>query len=163
LDPYNGPPEVAELYDVVLNLAVERHQDGVERTPHAPAALIRDVKVSDWANPEVQEQLRKQIHESFGGGSTGLDASAYVMVDQFKEDAMSCWTVKHNRIPACPDYKAPHMRLVPDTAAERREVGMAKASEYDRNNPALTKYLCDYCPVKSLVQEAAMRKAGMYK
>lgn len=160
LDDYTGPQRLAEKYDVVLNIAVEKHQDGVERIPHAPAALVR-VKKSDWDNPAVQEQVRSQIMASFGDGETGLGSEAYAIRDNFLADAMDCFG-KHLRNPECPDYRSDSKRLVPGTDSERREVGMAKASEYDRNNPALTKYLCDYCPVHSMVLQARRKKAGMY-
>ena len=160
LDDYRGPQRLAEEYDVVLNIAVEKHQDGVERIPHAPAALVR-VKKSDWDNEAVQEQVRKQIMASFGDGETGLGSEAYAIRDNFQADALDCFA-KHLRNPECPDYRSDSKRLVPGTDAERREVGMARASEYDRNNPALTKYLCDYCPVQSMVLQARRKKAGMY-
>ena len=161
LDDYDGPQSLAETYDVVLNLAVERHQDGVERIPHAPAALLR-LKKAEWDNPNVQEQVRERVLASFnGGGETGLGAEAYAIRDNFRADAMECFG-KHLRNPACPDYRSDTKRLVPNTNAERRDAGMARASEYDRHNPALTKYLCDYCPVQSMVMQAKRKKAGMY-
>lgn len=160
LDPYNGPRELAEQYDVVLNIAVGRHQDGVERIPHAPAVLL-DVAKSDWDNPNARDQIEQQVRASFSGGETGLGAEAYAMRDNFREDAMKCWE-KHLRTPSCSEYKADHMRLVPDTSVERKELGVAAASEYDRNNPELTRHLCEYCPVHSLVQQHLRKKAGLY-
>lgn len=156
LDDYTGPPERAAEYDVILNVAVERHQDGVERIPHAPAALVR-VKQSDWTNPEVQEQVTKQIQASFDpNAETGLGSAAYALRDNFRADALQCFA-QHNRNPACPDYKSEAKQLVPDTAAERKEAGMVK---FERGNPATQRYLCEYCPVHSLVVAAQRDKAA---
>lgn len=158
LDDYTGPPEMAERFDTILNYAVSKHQDGVERIPHAPAALVR-VNKKDWDNPNVQEMTRSQIAQSFGNGQTGFGAETYAMVDNFRADALKCFA-QHNRNPGCPDYKHESKRLVPDTKAERKEAGLNK--DYDAENRALTKYLCEYCPVHSLVQQAARKKAGLY-
>lgn len=160
LDDYVGPPERADEYDVILNIAVQKHQDGVEKIPHAPAALVK-MEQEQYDNPKIREQTIKQVQDSFGGGETGLGAQAYAMRDNFRADAMACFG-KHQRNPGCPDYRSAEKRLVPDTNAERRDVGMAKASEYDRNDPSLTKWLCDYCPVHSMVMQKKREKAGMY-
>lgn len=158
LSDYDGPREMAEEYDTVLNIAVERHKDGVERIPHAPASLM-DVAQADWDNPEAQEQIRAQIAASFDpNGETGLGAEAYAIRDNFKDDAMSCWE-KHLRVPACPDYKSDKMIITPNTQAERKEAGLPK---FDSANPALQKHLCDYCPVHSLVTQMKRKRAGLY-
>lgn len=158
LDLYNGPRELAAEYDVVLNIAVERHQDGVERIPHAPAQLF-DVAKVDWDNPTAQQQIIEQIRMSFDpNAETGLGAEAYALRDNFRADAMACWE-KHLRTPDCSDYKSPEKRLVPETQKERREMG---ALAYDANNPELTRYLCEYCPVHSLVVQKKRKDAGLY-
>lgn len=158
LDDYTGPPERAAEYDVILNIAVEKHQDGVERVPHAPAALVR-VKVADWQNEEVQDSIRKQIMASFDpNAETGLGAEAYAIRDNFKEDAMACFE-QHLRNPACSDYRSESKQLVPDTASERKAAGLPK---FERGNPATQRYLCDYCPVHSLVVQAQRKRVGLY-
>lgn len=159
LDPYDGPRELAGEYDVVLNIAVERHQDGVERIPHAPAALT-DVAKSDWDNPVAQEQIRRQIAASFDpNGETGLGSEAYAILDTFRRDAMDCWG-RHLRTPTCSDYKSDAKQLVPGTQRERKEAGLER---FDMANPATKRYLCEYCPVHSMVQQAQREKLGMYK
>lgn len=151
LEDFQGPAE----YDVILDIAVSRHQPS---EAHSPAALVR-VKESDWNQPGIRAQMEKQIRDSFDPtASTGFDAGTYAMVNNFKSDAMACFA-RHQRNPACPDYKSDAKRLVPDTQAERREMGMDR--KYDRN-PGLTRYLCEYCPVHSLVQQVARKKAGLY-
>lgn len=149
---FTGPVE----YDVTLNTIVSKHQTNGRE--HAPGALM-DVAKTDWDRPQVREQLKKQIWESFQKqGHTGLPSEAYVIRNTFLEDAQACWR-KHLRTPNCPDYKADFMQIVPDTADERRELGMPK---FDRHNPRTKRYLCEYCPVHSLVQQAERDQAGLY-
>lgn len=157
LDDYTGPPERAAEYDVVLNLALEKHQDGVERIPHV-GQMFR-VKKSAWDSPNAQEQIRRQIIERLDpNAETGLGAEAYAIRDNFREDAMSCWA-QHLRTPACPDYKSESKQLVPDTKAERKEAGIMP---FQRGNPATQRFLCEYCPVHSLVMQAKRKKVGLY-
>jgi hypothetical protein len=157
LSDYTGPPERADEYDVVLNLATEKHKDGVERIPHV-GQLFR-VKESSWNKPEAQQQIREQVVAQLDpNAETGLGAEAYAIRDNFKTDAMTCWE-KHLRVPACPDYKSDSKLLTPNTQAERKEAGLDK---FDASNPALKRYLCEYCPVHSLVMQIQRKKAGLY-
>lgn len=156
LDDYTGPPEMAERFDVILNLALEKHRDGVERRAHI-GNLMR-VSKKAWDNPNVQETLRQQIVAGMEGGETGLGSEAYALRDTFREDAMTCWE-QHLRTPTCSDYKDPSKLLVPNTSAERKEAGIAK---FDKSNPHTQRFLCEYCPVHSLVQQAARKRAGLY-
>jgi hypothetical protein len=157
LDDYKGPPERADEFDVVLNLAVEKHADGVERIPHI--GQVFRVKESAWNSPEAQEQVKAQVIARLDpNAETGLGSEAYALRDNFREDAMACWAA-HNRTPACSDYKSDSKQLVPNTQVERREAGIAK---FDRHNPATKRYLCEYCPVHSLVQQAARKRLGLY-
>jgi hypothetical protein len=158
LDDYTGPLERAEEFDVILNAAVARHQDGVERIPHAPAQMFR-VRESAWNNPEAQQQIRAQLVARFDpDAETGLGAEAYALRDNFRADAMTCWA-QHNRTPACSDYKSDAKQIVPQTQHERKEAGLKK---FDRANPSTKRYLCEYCPVHSLVQQSQRAKAGLY-
>jgi cation transport regulator ChaB len=156
LDDYTGPQELAELYDTVLNTVLEKHKDGVERREHF-GQMFR-VKESAWNSP-AQEQIRQQIVAAFDpDAETGLGAEAYAIRDNFKEDAYTCW-VQHLKTPACSDYKSESKLLTPNTQAERKEAGLAK---FDSHNPALQRFLCEYCPVHSLVQQAQRKRAGQY-
>lgn len=158
LDDYTGPQERAEEFDVVLNVALEKHRDGVERVPHV--GQIFRVSEAEWAKADVQDQIRRQIIDRLDPhAETGLGSEAYALRDNFREDAMACWE-QHLRTPACSDYKSEAKQLVPDTAGERKEAGLTK---FDRHNPATQRFLCEYCPVHSLVQQAARRKAGLYE
>lgn len=144
--------------DQELIAAIAKHESaGIRHT----GQLFRDIKESDWGLRERRDEIIKQIQLQLHGGETGLPSSAYTMVETFKDDAMTCFA-QHNRNPGCPDYKSPAKRLVPDTASERREMGMDTPNSYDRHEGVPTIYLCNYCPVHSLVQQAARKKAGLY-
>lgn len=158
LPDYTGPLERAEEYDTALNAAVEQHKDGVERIPHAPAALFK-VPEAAWNSPEAQAQIRQQLAEKFDpNAETGLGSDAYALRDNFQADALACFEA-HMRNPGCSDYKSDAKQIIPDTASERKEVGMVK---FDRHNPRTKRYLCEYCPVHSLVQQAQRKRAGLY-
>jgi hypothetical protein len=155
---YEGPRDRADELDTVLNVAVERHQDGIERIPHAPASLM-DVAQEDWDNPDAQASIRAQIAASFDpNAETGLGAEAYAIRDNFRDDAMVCWE-QHRRTPTCSDYKSESKQLVPDTKAERKAAGIMP---FQRGNPDTQRFLCEYCPVHSLVMQAKRKKAGLY-
>jgi hypothetical protein len=157
LDDYTGPQDQADRVDTALNLTLEHHKDGVERIPHV-GQMFR-VKKSAWDSPAAQEQVRAQVLARFDpNAETGLGAEAYAVRDNFTADALACFA-KHQRNPACPDYKSEQMLLVPDTAAERKEAGVPK---FDKHNPATQRFLCEYCPVHSLVMQARRKKAGLY-
>lgn len=143
LPDFEGPPE----RDDVLNWAVSRH-----RTPAGTehrGQMIR-VEAKHWYDEKIKKQIIAQIRE--GANHTGLDQEFYDTKNTLQEDAMTCWTKKHNRIPVCPDYKTDKMRLQPDTKQLRKEIGVGEFRS--------TTFLCDYCPVKSMVQKAYFDKSG---
>lgn len=156
LSDYDGPPEMAERHDHVLNTALEKHKDGVERKPHI--GQIFRVKESAW-NSGARDQIREQVVARLDpNAETGLGAEAYALRDNFSDDAMACWAA-HNRNPGCPDYKSDAKQITPNTSQERKEAGLGK---FDVHNPDTKRYLCEYCPVHSLVQQMQRKKAGLY-
>lgn len=155
IPPYDGPPE----QDETLTYAVQKHKFD-SGTPHI-GQLFR-VAEKDWNVISKRDQILKQIKARLDpDAETGLGSEAYAMVDNFKADAMECFN-QHFRNPACNDYKTEHKRLVPATANERRELGLSPVAQYDREGGGVTRYLCEYCPVHSLVEQAARKKAGLY-
>jgi hypothetical protein len=154
---YDGPPE----RDEELALRASKHQSaGVQHV-----GALFDVLESEWGVSNKREEIKKAVVAKLHNGETGLDSSAYAMVNNFKDDAFACFE-RHQRNPACPDYRSESKRLIPDTDAERREMGLAPAREYDRNPNVKTQtptiYLCNYCPVESIVATARRKKAGLY-
>jgi hypothetical protein len=148
LPDYDGPPE----HDALLSALIARSHTEPSGTTHRGKLLRIDKR--HWDSPSVREAVIARIREE--SGHTGLDPDFYASRDTFAEDALLCFQ-EHHRNPACNDYKSDHKRLTPDTQAERKELGMG---EY---RSKLNRYLCEFCPVHSLVVEAARHKAGLYK
>jgi hypothetical protein len=143
LPDYEGDPS----RDHLLEALVRKHPD------HVAHPLMR-VEKKHWDSPSTRDSIIAKIRETTG--HTGLDPAFYNAKSAFQEDAHACWQ-KHLRNPGCNDYKSASKRLTPDTAAERKAAGLPKyRSAQDR-------YLCEFCPVHSLVVQAAREKAGLYK
>lgn len=140
---YEGPSE----RDFTLQHVLQGH-----RFPSGEdhIGVMGRVEAKHWSNPTTRAAILAQIKES--ADYTGLDPSFYDVKNTLQEDAMTCWTRDHNRVKACPDYKTDAKRLMPDTSKERKEAGVGKFRS--------TVFLCDYCPVHSLVQQAAFDRSG---
>ena len=146
LPDFEGRPED----DVLLNIAVERHQ---KPEPHLGQLFKFPLKY--WVREDVKESIMNQIRQ---GGSSGLDVfgtNFYETKSIFAEDAMNCWKL-HNRTTDCSDYKHDRKILKPGTERDRKDAGM-------NPNGAKVIYLCDFCPVKSIVQKKAFTKAKLYE
>lgn len=153
LDDFDGPAD----RDEELAIRVSRHKSA--GIPHAPASLMR-VAASVWNSPVARDQIREEIAKRLSPNShTGFGAETYALMDNLKADAMACWQ-DHLRTPNCSDYKSDAKRLAPGTSKERKELGLSPV--YDAADKRLTRYLCEHCPVHSLVVQAARKKAGMY-
>lgn len=131
LPAYSGPVED----DVLLQITVDRHGEN-------HLGNLINVPLLHWQSKTMKAQVLDQITN----GSAGLDVFGtgfYATRMQFHEDAMSCYG-KHQRPKGqCPEFRADSKRLVPDTKAERREVGMSDP----KNAPGPKVYLCQFCPV----------------
>jgi hypothetical protein len=143
LPDYQGPPE----HDVLLAALASRHvfPDGNKHLGH-----LADVEKQHWDSKATRRGIENQIRES--AGHTGLDTEFYASKNTFQEDALKCWQ-QHNRTPACGDYKSDKKKLVPDTAKDRKDLGLSPST--------VTNYLCQFCPVHSLVMQAKRDKAGL--
>lgn len=149
---FDGPPE----HDSVLERVASKHQSAGVR--HKGQLFVVDAET--WSKPLARAEIQKKITESLDGGESGLGSAAYALMETLKDDAMDCFKA-HRRNPACPDYKSDKMRIAPGTAQERRAAGMDP--RYDAGGPSLTRYLCEWCPVHSLVQQASRQRAGLYE
>lgn len=116
---------------------------------------VLTVNKAGWENPESQKDLVEQIKAALAGGETGLGSSYYDIKDTFIEDAGACWK-QHLRNPACNDYNSNEKRLTPQTAEARRAADLPVY----RSNKDI--YLCQFCPVHSLVVTAARKRDGAY-
>lgn len=150
LPPFEGRPE----NDVLLEISAARHEsNGVRHTGH-----LFDVAVKLWSD----ERVRRQIIDQIKGGSKGLsefDAGFYDTKSNFAEDALSCYSLHLRPQGSCPDWRSERKRLVPDTKAERKEMGMPTVREV--GGPKV--FLCDFCPVKSFYMMKNNEQKGLYK
>lgn len=143
LPDFEGRPE----QDHLLSYALERHRNnGV-----AHIGALFKVPEKDWENDKAKKSITQQIAAKLEGGETGLGSAFYDLKNNFQEDAIACFNA-HMRNPACSDYKSDSKRLTPGTAAERKAAGL---SEY---RSAKDRYLCEFCPVQALVEQAQHAK-----
>jgi hypothetical protein len=147
LPDFEGPEED----DVTLHVLGDRH-----RSPgHTEDSLaVGKIEEEQWKQPEMQKGIEAELRKLLAGGTTGFAASYYTAKETFKDDAMTCWVRDHNRDPGCSDYKSDKKLLKPGTSYDRKKLGLPESR---------TKvYLCDFCPVKSLVQKKHFEKLGHY-
>ena len=144
LPDYEGPAD----HDDRLAYLTSQHRfpDGSEHF-----GQLMKVEKQHWDSPSTKRAIENRIREA--AGHTGFDTEFYATKDTLAEDANKCW-VAHNRNPACSDYKSDKKRLSAGTDKERKKLGLPKARS--------THFLCDHCPVKSVVQQAHFKKIGMY-
>lgn len=151
---YDGPEggENSAEYDHYLRFFVDQH---MEKACKKDDWLVYHLPTKYWIIPKVKEAIIEQIKE----GAKGLDVFGTQFYDtksNFSADAMNCWMREHNQTRDCADYKSEKKILKPGTEKERMALGMEKES----SGPKV--YLCDYCPVKSIVQEKAFKKKRLY-
>ena len=150
LPPFEGRPE----NDHLLAIAVAPHKfpSGEE---HKGKLFV--LPVAYWEG-ETRKRIIEQIK---GGGSKGLDEfddSFYASRSTFAEDALKCFA-QHNRPQdGCSDYMTPAKRLLPNTSAERKELGLPSAADA----PGPKSSLCMFCPVHSVVTTRKRTLMGMY-
>lgn len=138
LRTYQGDPRG----DHILNALVARHQSG--GCPHRGNLLRIPAKAWEAHKNEITLEIR----HAASGGTTGFEPEFYDVRNTLQEDALDCFRA-HHRNPDCPDYKSAAKRLTPGTETLRKQAGLPKyRSPRDR-------YLCEFCPVHSLVQQKA--------
>lgn len=143
LPDYIGSPD----HDTMLDYLIRPHRtDGLEHI-----GTLARVVASDWNDVNIQREISKKLVADFGG-ETGLGSDFYNTRDTFREDAMSCWG-QHLRTSDCGDYKSDAKRLTPNTAQARKEAGMPAYHTKD------DRYLCEFCPVHSMVTQKAYNDA----
>lgn len=149
---YDGPPE----QDHLLQILVDQHQFP-SGEPHV-GRLFRLPQLQ-WENPTARKQIIEQIK---GGGSAGIDEfdpEFYATRNTFSEDAMKCYNAHLRPTDGCPDYNTPPKRLLPNTKADRKELGLVDPA----NAPGPKTYLCQFCPVHSVVTTKMRELRGDYK
>jgi hypothetical protein len=150
LPDWDGPVE----HDQILDYKTEPHTFP-SGTPHK-GILVR-VPTKSWESQEFKDSFIDQIEQMVGPGyGDGVPGLQYDLKSNFKQDAMKCWK-EHKRTTDCGDYQSKNKALYADTKAERREAGM------DISLSARPKhFLCDYCPVQSIIDQKKRAAAHMY-
>lgn len=148
---YDGDPD----NDHLLQILCERHvfPSGEPHKGH----LFRMPQLQ-WENPTIRKQIIEQMK---GGGSKGLDefdAEFYATKNTFQEDALACYNAHLRPTDGCSDYNSAKKILVPDTKAERKEAGLSAPSKA----PGPKNYLCQFCPVQSVVTTKMRALRGDY-
>jgi len=142
---YEGPAE----HDDTLNFRVSQHPD------HIGNLFVYNKK--DWDKSAyktaILDEIAKQVRP---GQGTGMGNDFYDLKSTFQEDAIMCWKgFGKTTDPGHCDYRKDNKRLYPDTRGERKELGLDPKG---RPNT----YLCDFCPVHSLVLQKRRKEAGLY-
>lgn len=148
---FDGAPE----NDHLLQILVDRHVFP-SGEPHV-GRLFRLPQMS-WESTEARKQIIEQIK---GGGSAGLDEfdpEFYATRNTFQEDALKCYNAHLRPTDGCPDYESPSKRLLPNTKEDRKEVGLVDPSKA----PGPKTYLCQFCPVSSVVMTKKNALRGLY-
>jgi hypothetical protein len=129
------------LEPLEARLREHRYADG---RPHI--GDLGSVPKELWDKKSERPGVLREIEKFSGppGSGAGMGVSSYDLRSNFEADAMACWK-RHNRTKDCADYKTPKMLLLPDTRAERKELGLPVGAR-----PSF--HLCSWCPVESIVQ-----------
>jgi hypothetical protein len=133
LPDFDGPPE----YDTILEVALSRHETNGMRH----IGKMYDVETRVWEKKNLRETIIRQIK----GGSEGLaiiDREYYNVRDNFKSDAMKCYSQHLRPKEGCGDWRADSKKLLPNTKADRKELGLDPAK-------MPVQYLCKFCPVSA--------------
>jgi hypothetical protein len=150
LPDFQGRPDD----DVELEYALQKHEYP-DRSRHLKGKLFI-VDEGVWSHPEAKEKILQKMWQDMG--HTGLEPWVYQAVDTLRADAMKCWRGR-GRPERCADFHSDKKILTPPTQSERREAGMKK---YDKSNPAAQRFLCDYCPMRSVAEQEMRAKQGLY-
>lgn len=141
--------------DVLLKIACESH---VWPTGTEHKGNIFRIPLKFYGNPKVRESMIKQIQAGVSGGLDDVEKGWYDAKSQFAADAMSCFEKHLKPAGRCPDWMNDSKKLVPKTAAERKDAGMNAPGQ----NGAPSTYLCSFCPASIFMTQKRRELAGMY-
>jgi hypothetical protein len=147
LPDFEGRPED----DHLLELLVEKHQSA--GIPHN--GFLSKIGVKIWSQEKYRKEIIKNLRTRVGGGLADIDPEYYATKATFYEDAMKCYSEHLRPQGSCSDWRASNKKLIPKTAAERKEVGLSEKTTSHI-------FLCDFCPVKTYMVTKARKEAGMY-
>lgn len=138
LPDFEGKPED----DVLLEHLLNNNHAGATPEPHLGNLI--GVEDRHWKDKTKRDEILRQIKEGTRGIAE-LDADFYDTKNTFQEDAMRCFKAHQRPQDGCPDYKDESKRLGNPMKDSPQKV-----------------YICDFCVVKSTVQQKVFEKRGMY-
>jgi hypothetical protein len=143
-------------YDEWLNRLIKDHQ-GPNHPKTTDVVHIGRVESSDWNDTTKRQGVLDKLPEEVGmpGSGAGLGQTYYNTRNNFTADAFKCWKVEHNRTMNCEDYKSDKKRLLPNTGADRKELGLDPKG---RPNT----FLCEFCPYHSVVMQRQRKDKFKY-
>lgn len=121
---------------------------------HATIGLF-DVDEDEWNRLTTRKEILKNLRPP--GDATPYGADMYDLKNNFQQDASACWKA-HGRTKNCQDWRSASKRLVPPTKELRKELGLETR---DKKRPT-SAFLCDYCPVRSIMQQRVNDAKGYY-
>lgn len=148
LPDFEGRPED----DHLLELLIEKHESaGIKHN-----GFLSKIGIKFWSQEKYRKEIIKNLRDRVGGGLADIDPDYYTTKATFYDDAMSCYKDHLRPKGRCPDWKADNKKLVPKTAAERKEVGLS-------TKPITNIFLCDFCPAKTYMVTKARLESGLYE
>lgn len=120
---------------------------------------LGDVPKKKWDQKTNRYDILQEIGKHSGppGTGAGMGVQNYSVQQTFEEDAFACWK-RHNRTTDCGEFQSDRMRLIPDTKAERKDLGLETRAKYIPTQV----FLCNYCPMMSVRQTKVRAKKGEY-
>ncbi|WP_369042178.1 hypothetical protein [Streptomyces sp. Midd1] len=154
LPAYQGDPRG----DSVLEYAVAKHAYPNGERHFGRLYPIDGVDEDRWhSSAEIRDEILKRVWQQ--EGATGMEPWVYQAVDTLKADAMQCWRSRH-RPETCSDFHSEKKLITPPTAGDRKAEGLPK---WDKSNPTNQRYLCDYCPIRSVAEQKVRARRGLYE
>jgi hypothetical protein len=148
---FHGPVE----YDDTLNNRLGEHLFADGRSHEL---VVGDIEKDQWDKKSVQDKIIFKMAQEQGfvppGTGDGIGPTFYAVKATYEEDAIMCWK-RHRRVIDCGDYKTQKMKILPDTKGDRKELGLAPT------RPGT--YLCQFCPVQSIIDQKQRAAAGSYE
>jgi hypothetical protein len=130
------------------------HGNEVQSRPHE--MILCRLPEALWNNASLRANVVKEIQAHVGGAGDGEGlGELYDVRNNFMEDAMACWRFEHGRTTNCGDYMSDKKKILSDSAADRRELGLNPKTR------ASVK-LCQFCPYHSVVVQRARKAKGAY-
>jgi len=145
LPDYEGPAD----RDDTLNYRLAGHENHIGNLFRYDA----DKWVKSNYREAILDEIAKQVRP---GEGTGLGQTFYDLKSNFQQDAIDCWkSYGKTTNPGHCEYMQDSKRLYPDTKGDRKDLGL---DPNDRPNT----FLCQFCPVHSLVMQKKRKQAGLY-